>query len=761
MRHKIISVFLLVGILLAPGVVAQSNAAEGQPIRHIIVEGNQRIEVETVLSYLRIQEGEKYSDKKVNESLKRLFATGLFADVKVVQRNSDLVITVVENPIINKISFEGNKRLEDKALQDEIKLYPRAVYTKERLREDVNRIVSIYNKSGRFSVSVVPKVVQLAQNRIDLIFEIDEGPKTTVKKISFVGNGKFSDKALSKVIQTKEAAWYRFFSGSDTYDEDRLAFDKELLRKFYVTRGYADFQVTSTVVELTPEKDAFFITFVLEEGEKYNFGDINIKSDIPNIHTDKLEEVTLTKKDEVFNAVQVEDSIDAMVNSLSDQGFAFVNIEPVFDKHPKEKIVNVTYQIREGAKVYVNRINIKGNVRTLDEVIRREFRLEEGDPYNAAKIRRSRDRLRNLGFFENVDIQNERVPDALDRVDLDVNVSERSTGEMNFGAGFSTGDGALANVSVRERNLLGKGQDLRFNLQTATKGLEADVGFTEPYFMGKEVAAGFDVFSITRDRRTESNYDSESIGTTLRADYAVSEYLNHQVRYSIRSDKITNVTDLASRFVKDQEGENMTSLIGHSLIYDKRDNKFDPREGYYLRFNQDFAGIGGDSQFIRNELRGAYYLPVFRDDVVLELSGTAGDIFGWGGEDVRINERFFLGGQNLRGFKSAGVGPRDSVTNDALGGNTYYTFGSEMRFPLGLPEELGFTGAIFAEAGSLFDLDDTGPEVVDKSSLRASVGTGVAWGSPLGPIRIDFAVPVMKENFDKEQKFRINFGTRF
>lgn len=750
----------LLCVILAVATFPFSSFA-AQLVSFVRVEGNQRVEVETIYAYMAIHKGDVLDDKLINQSLKKLFDTGLFEDVTITKDNGGLLVKVVENPIINEVKFEGNKRIEDDALKAEISLYPRAVYSKSKVRESMERILAIYRKSGRFSVDVNPKLEKLDQNRVNLVFEIDEGPKTVVRRISFVGNKKFSDRALAKAIQTKEKAWYRFFSGNDTYDEDRLVYDKELLRKFYVTRGYADFQVSSTIVELTPEKDAFFITFIIAEGEKYNFGDIKVTSEIANMDVTKLTPVVTSKEGEVFNAERIENSIEAMTNQLSDQGYAFINIDPRFQLDHEKRTVSIDYMIKEGAKVYVNKINIRGNVRTLDEVIRREFRLEEGDPYNAAKIRRSRDRIRNLNFFEKVDIENARIDDMPDKVDLDVKVSEKSTGELNFGAGFSTSEGALANASIRERNLLGRGQDLRFNVQTAQKSLQTDIGFTEPYFMGKEIAAGFDLFHTTRDLLNESSYKSQTEGGTLRATYAVSEYLQHALRYSARSDNVTDVSPFASRFVREQEGQNITSLVGHSLIYDKRDNKFETKEGYYLRFNQDFAGLGGDSRFIRNELRGAYYRPVIKDSIVMQLSAKAGNIFGWGGKDVRISDRFFVGGDDLRGFKRSGIGPRDITTGDALGGNNYYTFGAETTFPLGLPEELGLKGALFMDAGSLFDVDANGPEVVDKNSLRMAVGTGIAWGSPLGPLRIDIGFPIMQEKFDKEQKFRFSFGTRF
>lgn len=755
MKKLLASLLVLVAAFLPYSLRAET------PVKFIHVEGNQRVEVETVLAYMDIHQGDPFDAKLVNQSLKKLFSTGLFEDATITRDGAGLLVKVIENPIINEIKFEGNKRIEDDALESEVKLYPRAVYTKSRAKEDMSRILDIYRKSGRFSASVTPKIERLDQNRINLVFEIDEGPKTVVRRILFVGNKKFSDRSLAKAIQTKEKVWYRFFSGNDTYDEDRLTFDKELLRRFYVTRGYADFQVTSTIVELTPEKDAFFITFVVKEGEKYDFGDITVVSDIPHVDTNKLTPVLTTKKGEVFNAEHIENSIEAMTNVLSEQGYAFITIDPHFKLDPEARKVNIEYVVKEGAKVYVDKINIKGNVRTLDQVVRREFRLDEGDPYNAAKIRRSRDRIRNLDFFEKVDIQNVRHEDAPDKVDLDVDVKEKSTGELNFGAGFSTSEGALANASIRERNLLGKGQDLRFNVQTAQRSLQTDIGFTEPYFLDKEVAAGFDLFHITRDFSDESSFDSQTEGATLRATYAISEYLQHSVRYSLRSDTISNVSPFASRFVRDQEGQNTSSLVGHSLIYDKRDNKIETKEGYYLRFNQDVAGLGGDSKFFRNELRAAYYMPLINDDVVLQFSGNAGNVTGLAGEGVRINDRFFVGGNDLRGFRRSGIGPRDITTSDALGGNTYYTVSAETTFPLGLPDELGFKGALFTDAGSLFDLDASGPEIADKPSIRASVGAGVAWSSPLGPLRIDIGFPIKKEKFDREQMLRFSFGTRF
>jgi outer membrane protein insertion porin family len=736
-----------------------SSVAEAAIVKSITVNGNKRIERSTILAYIGFNKGSNIKKSDIDAALKHLYRTGLFSDININDSDSKIVIDVVENPVVNDIIFEGNKRIGKEELTPEISLQSRTVYTRAKVQQDIKRITDLYQKNGRFAVNIVPKLVQLDQNRVDVIFEIDEGAKSTVRKIIFSGNDSFPDDKLKKEIKTREYRWYSFFSSDDTYDPNRLEYDKELLRKFYVKRGYADFKITSSIAEITQNKKEFIINIALDEGQKYYFGEISVDNQLTDINNENLIPVLKTVSGELFNAELIEASIDKINNYLNENGYAFIKIEPILEKDQPKSLANLTYKIQEGPKVYIERININGNVRTLDKVVRREFRLAEGDPYNASKLRRSQQRIRNLGFFDKVELQPEQGG-SNDKAIINLNVQERSTGEVNFGAGFSTTDGALANASIRERNLLGKGQDLRFSIQRSTKGLEADISFTEPYFMGKNLALGFDLFNITRDRESESSYDSDSTGGVLRASYALTENLKHTVKYSIRNDKITDVESDASRFIKDQAGENLTSLIGHSLTYDTRDSRFEPRTGYSVKFNQDFAGIIGDSDFVRHELRADYYQPVYFDNVIMRLAGKSGSILGLG-SDVRINERFFVGGSDIRGFKNAGIGPRDSISRDALGGNIYYTATTELRFPLGLPKELGFSGSVFLDAGSLSDADDSGSEVLDDRSVRMAAGVGVSWSSPLGPIRIDIANPILKESYDRTQQFRFNFGTRF
>ena len=747
----------LMAALLQPWTAA--TAQTGEVIRRIQVEGNQRIEPSTVESYLAIRPGEPYDPQKVDESIKSLFATGLFDDVTIDAQGDTLVVRVVENPIINRIAFEGNKRLESSVLEAEIQLRPRVVYTRARVQNAVNRILELYRRNGRYAAKVEPKIIELDQNRVDLVFEISEGPTTGVGGISFIGNNEYSDSTLRGVIQTRESAWYRFLSTDDTYDPDRVSFDEELLRRFYNARGYADFQVVSTVAELTPDGKEFYITFTIEEGPQYRFGEVTVETSLRDLQTEELVALAETEKGDVYDADEVEATIQAFTDEIGRLGYAFVEVQPLLKRNPEELTIDIVYQINEGQKVYVERIDISGNVRTLDEVIRREFRLAEGDAFNSALLRRSQQRLRNLGFFESVDVTTDQGS-APDRVVIKTKVVERSTGELSFGAGYSTQDGVLGDVTLTERNLLGRGQDLRANFTISQRRQLIDFSFTEPYFLDRDLAAGVDLFRSQTDFQRESSYDETSTGGTLRLGYPLTENLRHSVRYTLRADQIDNVDDDASVFIKEEEGEYTTSLIGQTFSYDRRDVRFLPSEGYYIRFDQDLAGLGFDNRYIRHEVRLEYYYPIVTD-VVLNLSGSAGHIQGILGEDVNLPNRFFIGGSNLRGFQFGGVGPRDSETDDRLGGNTYYVGSAELRFPLGLPEELRIFGRTFVDAGSLRTVDVSGPTLDESNGLRVAAGVGLSWLSPLGPLSVNFAQALKKESKDETEFFMLNFGTRF
>ena len=745
------------GGIFAP---APAQAQSSQPIITAIrVEGNQRIEADTIRSYMPIAVGDRFSAERTNRALKTLFATGLFADVKIRRQNSVLIVSVVENPIINRIAFEGNRRISDEALTAEVQLRPRVVYTRTKVQNDVARILSIYRRSGRFAATVVPKVIQLPQNRVDLVFEINEGPLTKIKRISFIGNKHFSNSTLRDKIATKESRWYRFLTTDDTYDPDRLTFDRELLRRFYLSRGYVDFRVISAVAELTRDRSGFFITFTIDEGKRYRLGDVEIKSKLRDLDVAKLKDEVTTVKGEWYDAGKVEKTVQKLTDSIGSQGYAFVDVRPKIERDRKNLTVKLTYEIGEGPRVFVERININGNYRTLDKVIRREFRLVEGDAFNTAKLRRSEQRIRNLGFFDKVDVKT-REGSAPDKAIIDVTVSEQSTGELTFGIGLSSLEGPLADVSMRERNLLGRGQDLKLSFSISGRRQQIDLSFPEPYFLHRELAAGFDVFRRKIDVTDQGTFDRDSLGFVLRAGYPITDALRQSVRYSARRDKITNVDNSASIFIKAQEGANTTSSIGQTLSFDRRDSTINPTEGYLIKLKQDVAGLGGNVRYLRNELSGRYYYP-FTPKWIGSVSGNIGNIFGLFGEKVRLNDRFFIGGSRLRGFAASGIGPRDAATLDALGGNTFATTSAQISFPLGFPAEFDVTGRTFIDAGTLTGLDETGAGILDNASVRASAGFGISYLSPFGPINIDFAVPFLKESYDNTETIRFTFGTRF
>jgi outer membrane protein insertion porin family len=755
LRCLVLCAIAIAGPLLA---TAHDAAAQTTRIREIRVEGAQRVEPDTVRSYMNLNAGDALTPAALDTSLKALFATGLFADVTVQQDGADVVVRVVENPIINRLAFEGNRRITDQTLRDEVKLRPRVVFTRSRVQADLQRIMDIYRRSGRFSATVEPKVIQLPQNRVDLVFEITEGSLTGIRKIGFVGNEDFSDSELRDVVQTKESAWYRFLSSDDTYDPDRLTFDRELLRRHYLAKGYADFRVVSAVAELTPDNKAFFVTFTVEEGERYKFGKINVNSSLKNLKVDDLKEFVTVKTGDWYNADEVEKTIGALTDAVGVLGYAFVDIRPRVRRERKDRLIDVEFVIQEGPRVFVELVNVSGNVRTLDKVVRREMLLVEGDAFNTSKIRRSRTRIRNLGFFELVDIDN-APGSARDKTVINVKVKEKSTGEISFGAGFSTSAGVIGDASIRERNLLGRGQDLRFGLQIGQLSQQVDASFTEPYFLDKNLSAGADVFRTVRDLQNESSYDKKSVGFALRSGYRISEPLSQRWRYTLRQDEIANVPSTASSAIKEQEGKFITSAVSQALLYDKRDDKFSPTSGYFVEIENTYAGLGGDSDYFRSELGSTYYYEI-ADKWVMSVGGSTGYQFNLG-TTIRIVDRFSLGGASLRGFQSAGIGPRDLATDDSLGGNWYYRSTLGLGFPLGLPNEFGIRGHVFTDAGSIGDSDSSVARTTDTGSIRMSVGVGIEWSSPFGPVGIDLSQALVKEDFDKTEIFRFSFGTRF
>lgn len=748
-------------VILLTALLLSSQAMAQQVVRQIEVKGTERIDPTTVLSYLDLKVGQELSGQSLDRGLKSLFATGLFADVKLEQNGDTVIVNVQENAIVNEIAFEGNDKLKDEELQPEIQLRPRQVLTRTKVQADVTRLYQIYRRNGRFSANIEPKIIKLDQNRVNLVFEIDEGPVTKIKSIRFVGNKRFDDNRLRSEISTKETAWYRFITSDDRYDPDRLSYDQEMLRRFYLQQGYADFEINSAIAELSNEQDHFYVTFTIKEGERYKVGNVEIVSAIRDLKTDQLKDTISVVSGEWYNADEVQKSVETMTDRLGDMQYAFVNVRPEMNRQRDKRVIDLKFNISESPRVFVERIDVSGNVRTLDKVLRREMLLVEGDPFNRSKLARSEQKIRDLDYFETVNVQS-KPGTTPDKTVIDVAVAEKSTGELSVGAGFSTSDGPLADLRIRERNLLGKGQDLLLATTIAGERTQFDVAFTEPYFLDRDLAAGFDLFHVTRDFQDESSFDQERTGGALRIGYPWSERWRQTVRFRGERNTITDVSPNASRYIIDQEGERDTLALSQRLTYDNRDSLMFPTDGWYLWFDTEVSGFGADSQYVSGKAGASFYYPV-ADQVVLNLLGEVGAVEGYGDVEVAINERFYLGGNTLRGFEQSGVGPRDLTTEDALGANRFYRGTAELSFPVGMPEELGIQGHAFGDAGSLFDLSaaDNDPNVIDEASLRASVGLGLSWRSPFGPIRVDYAYPVAKEDYDQEESLRFNFGTRF
>jgi outer membrane protein insertion porin family len=628
----------------------------------------------------------------------------------------------------------------------------------------VKRILDLYRRSGRFAATVEPKIIKLDQNRVNLVFEIHEGDITYVRRIDFVGNKVFSDSDLRDVILTRIHHWYLFLTNADAYDPDRLTVDKEQLRQFYLTEGYADFRVISAVAELSPEQDAFFITFNMEEGERYKFGKINIKTTLKGLDPETLKSDVQTTEGDWYDASRVQDTVKAISDRLGSLGYAFVDVRPRIDRDPKKHILTLTYDIQEGPKVYVERIDISGNVRTQDKVIRREFRLAEGDAFSTEKLQRTEQRLKNLDFFESVDIS-EAPGSTPDKTVIKVKVQEKSTGSLSFGAGFSTADGPLGTVGVQERNLLGKGQDLAVSVQISGKRSGGSISFTDPYFLDKEMSATIRIFH-QRYRAAHDRYRTLSTGFSTSIGYDLTEYTRHTLGYTFSADDIYNIDDKASQVVKDDEGYLFRSTISSNLLYDKRDTKFDPRSGYYVNLETDFIGAGGSVYASKGLVSGGYFYPFNRSkSVSLGVTGETGYIKPLFGDYLHFADAFKLGGQSLRGFAENGVGPRDenAKKNDGtIGGQFLFSGTVSLGFPLGLPEEYQIRGRVFSDFGLVTGTDpDSDINVHDSQLVRVSAGLGLTWVSPFGPLAVDVALPIRKDSQDKTELFNFSVGTSF
>lgn len=804
-----------IGSVALPGMAAAQTAAS------VVVQGNRRVDADTIRSYFRTSPGQRLDAVAIDEAWKGLMGTGLFEDVKITPTGGRVVVTVIEAPVINRIQFEGNRQVKDEQLLQEIQSKPRGAFSRQLVRADVQRVIDIYRASGRYDVRVEPKIIELPNGRVDLVFEVVEGKKTTVRQLNFVGNRFYSAGKLSDVIKTSKTSILSFWKSTDNYDADRVEADKDLLRRFYLKNGFADVRIVSAVSEFDPAQNGFVVTFVIDEGERYRFGVVDIQSNVRDVDASALRSFIRTSAGSTYDAEAVEKSVEQMTIELAKRGYAFAQVRPRGDRNFETRTVDLVFVIDQGARAYIERINVRGNTRTRDYVIRREFDVAEGDAYNHALMDRAERRLKNLAYFKTVKITSE-PGSAPDRVIVNVDVEEQSTGEFSVAGGYSTADGFMAEVSVGERNLLGRGQYAKAAVQYGQRAQGFELSFVEPYLMGYRLAFGVDVFARTNLSSVYQSYESTTVGGGFRLGVPITDEISTQLRYSIYQQEIT-LSDSNNCFPASDgvtpnpttgtvtpfcipaapsirqaadNGATLTSLVGYTLAYNTLDNTRNPTKGLLLEFKQDFAGVGGDVQFVRSTVDSRFYYNVWSDLVAL-FRVQGGHIASWGGQELRMLDHFFMGPNLVRGFSIAGIGPRDTTigsTHDAVGGTMYWGATIELQHPLFFaPKDFGMKVAAFADAGSLWNYrglttyprpgDPFPPNTFaaqtldprDENTIRSSVGVGLIWDSPFGPLRFDYAIALTKDNFtvvnpttgltenagDRTQAFRFSGGTKF
>ncbi len=810
---------VIVGLLAAAVVTAQPVRA--QSASQIVVEGNKRVEAETIRSYFRGAGGSDRLDAaRIDAGLKALYATGLFQDVRINQAGGRLIVTVVENPVINRVAFEGNKKVKDEQLSAEIQSKARGTFSRATVQSDVSRIVDVYHHGGRYDVRVDPKIIELPNGRVDLVFEINEGEKTGVADIIFIGNKHYSDYRLRDVIKTGITRWWSFLKSDDIYDADRIEVDRDLLRRFYLRNGFADVRIVSANGEYDPTKKGFIITFTIEEGDQYKFGAVDIQSTVNAVPPESLRPILRVSPGQIYNADLVEKSVEDVTIDVAKRGYPFASVKPRGDRDFEHHLVNVVFTLEEGPHAYIERINIRGNTKTRDYVIRREFDIVEGDAYNHALIDRAERRLKNLGYFKNVKISSE-PGSAPDRVVVNVDVEEQSTGEFSFSAGYSTADGIIGEVAVGERNLLGTGDVARAAVQYGSRSRGFNLSYVEPYFLGERLALGLDIFAKQTTTATYVSYTSSMFGGGVRLGIPITDYLSTSVRYQGYSQEIqlpqqfNNCNNInpdgvntfptpdqqnnaaiggpfATNCYADGEaslavrkelaaGAVFVSLVGYGFTYNTLDNTRNPTSGLLASISQDFAGVGGDVNFVKTTADIKLYDEILPDIVGL-LRFQAGHATGWGGQGLRMLDHFQAGPNLVRGFAPAGFGPRDltpGTNNDALGGSIFWAATVEFQTPLWFaPKDFGMKFATFVDAGQL--LDYRGPtswsvtgeqlttcnngvvgQLCNDTMVRSAAGIGLIWDSPFGPLRFDLAYPITKQSYDHTQIFRFGGGTKF
>ncbi|MEM9147631.1 MAG: outer membrane protein assembly factor BamA [Pseudomonadota bacterium] len=755
---------LVVGPMPGSEAQAQSRQTSG-----IVIRGNRRIEPGTIVSYMALPTDRNINAADLNAATRRLFDTGLFSDVQITPGGGGVIVDVVENPSINAVVFEGNDAIKDEDLERIVSARPRFPFTPAAAEADAQAIIEIYRRTGRYGAQVVPVTIARPENRVDLIFEIEEGDLTGINSIDFTGNRVFSDSRLRDEIETSESGLLSVFFSTDVFDPDRIELDKSLLRQFYLSRGYADFTLLSATTELAPDRSGFFITFNLEEGEQYSFGEFDAVVTAEGLDAEEFlaavpaEDLT----GEVYNASEIEEIANDLTDLAGAKGFAFVQVRPRADKDTENRVIDVTFELQEGSRVYVERIEVEGNTQTLDRVIRREIELVEGDAFDARKIRRARSQIRGLNYFERVEVLVEEGS-ADDRAVLKVQVQEKSTGSISFGVGFSSSSGPLGTVTVTERNFLGRGQIVNAQVTAAGDTQVYDFTFTEPQFLDRDLAVTGRAFFIQDDRDDESSFEINRFGIEPSVSFPLGDRTRLRLNYDVVRDDISTARD-ASPAIQVDEGERFKSSAGYQIVHDQRNDFVEPSAGYLASFEQEFAGLGGDAQFVKSSGSIKGWQGFFNDQVIASAEFEGGALFSFG-DDSQVNDRFFLGGASLRGFADEGIGPRDENTRDSIGGNYFAALRFEVSFPIGLPEELGIFGGAFVDAGTVFGLDRTSfpavrdaPAVTidDSADIRVAAGGLLFIDSPFGPIELSVGFPLIEEDLDDDELFRVSVGTRF
>jgi outer membrane protein insertion porin family len=833
-RGGLLAALILVAAPVAASLAVMfvSSPAAAQTVATIQVEGNRRVEVETIRSYFKPGPGGRLDQGAIDDGLKALIETGLFQDVKINNVGGHLLVTVIENPVIGRVAFEGNKKVKDEQLSAEVQSKPRGTFSRPMVQSDAERIAEIYRHSGRYDVHVNPQIIEQPNNRVDLVFEITEGAKTGVKSIEFVGNNFYSSYRLKDIIKTRESNLLSFLGGNDVYDPDRIESDRDLIRRYYLKHGFADVQVVAALTEYDPDKKGFLITFKIEEGQQYRVASVNFQSSIATLDGNSLASFSRVYVGSLYNAEALEKSVEEMQIEASRRGYAFAIVKPRGDRNFDAHTVSISFAIDEGPRVYIERINVRGNTRTRDYVIRREFDISEGDAYNRALVDRAERRLKNLDFFKSVKITTEPGSSS-DRVILVVDLEEKSTGDFSVSGGYSTTDGALAEVSISERNFLGRGLFAKASVTYGQYARGVSLSFVEPYLLDYRVAAGLDVFYREQLPNNYISYGTKTIGFSPRLGFGLREDLSLQLRYSLYQQSITlpgqldNCNNIlgpaffptpayinqvlggvdptgnsqaglppgclgdgeSSLPVRKElaEGSTWTSSVGYSLNYNTLDNNKNPTDGLLIDFKQDFAGVGGDVTYLKSAIDAKYYTPLVADIVGL-IHVQGGMLNQVGDNALRMLDQFQMGPNLVRGFAPNGIGARDLTffpytgTGDALGGTKYWGASAELQMPFWfLPKEVGLKGAVYADAGSLWDYKGPtswaatgevnglvngkactcGMVFDDTNVIRTSVGVGLIWASPFGPLRFDYAIPLTKGKYDVVQEFKFGGGTSF